>query len=120
MDYIVNVIYNFYNKQYDCYKEYQYIYNFYINKIGNDKVIDFLHTLDLSLLNDVNLKVLKYTKQISKKTSTKIKYSNSLHYIILYSDKPIKEKLKLFKWLEYNNIEYKYYNEYIDNINKKN
>lgn len=106
MDYIMNTLYNFYNNnKYDCYKEHQYIYNFYVNKIGNEKVIKFLHTLDLSLLNDVNLKVLKYTKQISEKTNTKIKYSNMLFSNILYSNKTDEEKFQIFEWLlNYNMI----------------
>ena len=100
----MNTLYNFYNNKYDCYKEHQYIYNFYVNKIGNEKVIKFLHTLDLSLLNDVNLKVLKYTKKISEKTNTKIKYSNMLFSNILYSNKTDEEKFQLFEWLLNHNM----------------
>ena len=119
MEHIVNILYNFYNKRYDCYKEHQYIYNFYVNKIGNEKVIEFLYTLDLSLLDDIDLKVLKYTKQISKKNNIKIKYTNSLFNNILYSNKKTEEKLELFEWLENNNFEYKYFNEYNDIIHKR-
>lgn len=119
MDYIATTLYNVYNKRYDCYKEHQYIYNFYVNKIGNDKVIEFLYTLNFSLVNDVNLKVLKYTKRISKKTSTKITYSNKLFNNILYSNKTSEEKLKLFKWLDKNNFEYKYSNESNKKINRR-
>jgi len=119
MDYIATTLYNAYNKRYDCYKEHQYIYNFYVNKIGNDKVIEFLYTLNFSLVNDVNLKVLKYTKRISKKTSTKITYSNELFHNILYSNKTSEEKLELFKWLDKNNFKYKYSDESHKKIYKR-